>query len=95
MRSSAQGTAVRMLHAVSALALRVHRFSASGSCTAVQVSSTAFEVSYLQHLPHPRMAILNYIAAFEKEIRLLILLRTLCLSSDTRIGLSAWKTPAF
>lgn len=76
MRSSAQGTAVRMLHAVSALALRVHRFSASGSCTAVQVSSTAFEVLYLQHLPHPRMAILNYIAAFEKEIRLLILLRT-------------------
>lgn len=53
------------------------------------------EVLYLQHFPHPSTIALNYIAAFEKEIPLLILLRTLCLPSDTCIGLSAWETPAF
>lgn len=58
-------------------------------------SSMSFEVLYLQHFPHPCMIFLNYIAAFEKEIPLLILLRTLRLPSDTRIGLSAWETPAF
>ena len=55
----------------------------------------SFEVSYLQYFPRPCMIVINYITAFEKEIPLLILLRTLCLPSDRCIGLSARKMPAF